>query len=385
MRVVREDPARKGLLYAGTEAGMFVSFDDGASWQTLKLNLPPVPITDLAIRQDTLVAATQGRGFWTLDDLFMVRTAAQNLGDKPLQIFAAEKTVNLVRRGWRSEDFEAENPDSGVALYYYLEKDLEGPLTIEILDRDGASVRLYSSEEGEFERCLKHNEDPRSPYEPEYPSTDAGLNKWNWDTRREGFHCVKDMTLFAGLEGANVPPGQYTARIRAGADSQEVTFTLEMDPRYAATPEQIRAWVARLDEASDLLGDVLTTLGDLRKSRTEIAALMADYPQDAKLQATGQKALDAIDAWDHQVIQPLHETVEDEDAWETMLAGQIRFVLDVIDDTGAPVAEGTLLRLADLTAEWAALEAQKEKIQSDYIGPINAWARDQGVLHVRGK
>jgi hypothetical protein len=319
-----------------------------------------------------------------LDDLFMVRTAATELGEQPLQLFAAEKTVNLVRRGWRSEDFEADNPDSGVALYYYLEKDQEDPLTIEILDADGKTVRVYSSEEGEFERCLKHNEDPRSPFEPEYPSTDAGLNKWNWDTRREGFHCVKDMTLFAGLEGAHVPPGQYTARITAGTDSQEVTFTLEMDPRYAATPEQIRAWAARLDETSALLGDVLTTLGDLRKSRVEVAALMADYPQDAKLQAAGQKALEAIDAWDHQVIQPLHETVEDEDAWETMLAGQIRFVLDVIDNTGAPVAEGTLLRLADLTSEWAALQTQKGKIQSDYIDPINAWAREQGVPHVRG-
>jgi len=77
--------------------------------------------------------------------------------------------------------------------------------------------------------------------------------------------------------------------------------------------------------------------------------------------------------------------VEDEDAWETMLAGQVRFLLDVIDDTGAPVAEGTLLRLTDLKSDWAALEAQKEKIQSDFIGPINAWARDKGVPHVRGE
>jgi photosystem II stability/assembly factor-like uncharacterized protein len=384
VRVVREDPARKGQLYAGTEAGMFVSFDDGGNWHSLDLNLPPVPITDLAIRQDTLVAATQGRGFWTLDDLFMVRAAAQGLGDQPLQLFAPGTSAQTIKRGWSSEEFEADNPDSGVPLYYYLEKDLEGPLSIEILDADGQSVRVYSSEEGDFESCLLHNMDPRSPYEPEYPSAKAGLNKWNWDARRQGFHCVKDMTLFAGLAGASVPPGDYRARITAGANTREASFRLELDPRLKATPDEINEWAARVDETSALLQDVLTSLGALRKSRGHIADLMADYPTDGAFQEQGQKALDAIDAWDHQIIQPLHETLEDEDAWETMLAGQIRFLLDVTDDTGAPVAEGTLLRLSDLQSQWAALEARRDAILSDQIDPINRWARDQGIPHVRG-
>ena len=384
VRVVREDPARKGQLYAGTEAGMFVSFDDGGNWHSLDLNLPPVPITDLAIRQDTLVAATQGRGFWTLDDLFMVRTAAQGLGDQTLQLFAPRTSAQTIKRGWSSEEFEADNPDRGVPLYYYLEKDLEEPLSIEILDADGQSVRVYSSEEGDFESCLLHNMDPRSPYEPEYPSAKAGLNKWIWDARRQGFHCVKDMTLFAGLEGASVPPGDYRARITAGADTREVSFRLELDPRLTATRDEINEWAARVDEASALLQDVLNSLGALRKSRGHIAGLMADYPQDAAFQEAGQKALVAIDAWDHQIIQPLHETLEDEDAWKTMLAGQIRFVLDVIDYTGAPVAEGTLLRLSDLQSQWAALEARRDIIRSEQIEPINTWARDQGIPHVRG-
>jgi len=382
VRVVREDPMRKGQLYAGTESGMFVSFNNGGDWQTLKLNLPPVPITDLAIRNDTLVASTQGRGFWTLDDLFMVRASAQGLGDGPLQLFAPAKTVEMHTRGWGTAEFEAGNPDSGVPLYYYLDKDAEGPVSINILDSSGELVRSYSSEESDFERCLTHNMDPRSPYEPKYPSAKAGLNKWNWDTKRQGFACVEDMTLFAGLDGTRVPPGDYKARLSAGGETREASFTLEMDPRISSTPDEIRAWTSRLDETSALLESVLDSLGDLRHAREQIKTLMDQYPGDADFQQTGQSALDAIDAWDHALIQPLHETYEDEDAWETRLAGQIRFLLDVIDSTGAPVTEGALLRLADLKSQWASLETQLDGIRSNHIDPINEWARQNNVPHV---
>jgi hypothetical protein len=385
VRVVREDPARKGQLYAGTETGMFVSFDDGGGWQALKLNLPPVPVTDLAIRHDALVAATQGRGFWTLDDLFMVRAAALGLGEDSPQLFAPAKTVEMRKRGWASEEFEASNPESGVPLYYYLEEGFEGPVSIDILDNRGEPVRSYSSEESDFERCLTHNMDPRSPYEPKYPPAKAGLNKWNWDTKRQGFTCVRDMTLFEGLEGPAVPPGEYIARLSAGEETREVSFTLVMDPRITSTPEEIRAWTARLDETSSLLKAALDSLGNLRKARKQIKTLMDLYPGDSGLQQTGQSALEAIDAWDHELIQPLHETYEDEDAWETRLAGQIRYLLGVIDSTGAPVTEGALLRLADLKAEWAALEQQLDGIRMNHIDPINEWARENSVPHVSSK
>jgi hypothetical protein len=157
-----------------------------------------------------------------------------------------------------------------------------------------------------------------------------------------------------------------------------------MDPRITASPAEIQEWTARLDETAMLLDEVLTSLGELRKARGQISGLMEDYPDNAELQKAGSSALKAMDRWDHQIIQPLHETLEDEDAWETMLAGQIRFVLDVIDSTGAPVTEGALSRLADLKKEWLELESQLESIRNDQIAPINAWARDNSVPHVSG-
>jgi len=382
VRVVREDPRQAGLLYAGTEAGMFVSYDAGDSWASLELNLPPVPITDLSIRQDTLVVATQGRGFWLLDDLFVVRKAAEWESADELRLLAADNSLLWQRRGWNSEAFEGANPKSGVALYYYLPAKPEQPIRIDIRDPAGELVRSYASVESELERCLEHNEDPRSPYDAEYPPTKAGLNVWHWDGRREHFPCVRDITLFAGLHGAKVPPGQYTASIAVDGASRSVEFSTSADPRVQTDPAAMAEWSARLDETSSLLQDMLLRLGELRQARAQVERLLQSHPDVEDLQAMARQAITSIDAWDHQIIQPLHETLEDEDAWETRLAGQVRFVLDVIEASGAPVTAGSLQRLADLQAEWSELRDRLQTISKEQLQPIEQWARDNLVAYV---
>ena len=267
-------------------------------------------------------------------------------------------------------------------LYYYLEEGMEGPLEIEISDSEGQRVRHYSSEESDFESCLLHNEDPRRPYEPKYPSVKTGLNKWNWDTRRQGFSCVRDITLFEGLQGPHVVPGDYTARISVGGKTSEAVFSLKSDPRITASAAEITEWSGRIDETTDLLENVLVSLQQLRKAQGQIRSLMGEFPEDSDLQQSGREALNVMEAWDHQIIQPLHETYEDEDAWETMLAGQIRYLLEVIDSTGAPVTDGAISRLADLKSDWATLESLLGEIRSNHIDPINAWARENSVPHI---
>jgi hypothetical protein len=243
-------------------------------------------------------------------------------------------------------------------------------------------VRQFSSEESEYERCKLVNSDPRRPYRPSYAPAAKGLNHWNWRGDRDGFSCVENTTLFAGLRGAPVPPGRYTARISANGQSDEVSFELLADPRRSTTPEQSREWQARLDETSALLERLLGSLGELRKTERQIETLMETHPYDDDLKKAGNAALEAIEAWDHKVIQPLHQTLEDEDAWETMLAGQLRFLLDVIASTGAPVTQGALDRLADLSSQSAALEREKTRIFGQLVAPINNWARDNNIPHV---
>jgi photosystem II stability/assembly factor-like uncharacterized protein len=382
VRVVREDPARRGLLFAGTEGGLFVSFNDGADWQVLQLNLPPVPITDLTFRQNNLVAATQGRGFWVLDDLFVVHQASEEIAAKPLHVYRPH-TTNMLPRAPEAGRFEGKNPSRDVPFYYFIRDEIEGELSIDILDDAGTVIRHYSSEESDHDRCRIGNMDPRRPFEIKYPATKQGLNKWGWDLRREGIRCIPDIALFAGFSGPRVAPGRYRARFQIGEYEDTVEFTVAQDPRSPASDADIREWGARLKEVSALMNDILTNLYDLRVAREQIKALMTDHPDDDQLHSMGEAAVSEIGAWEARITQLKHETYEDEDAWETMLAGQLRYLMDVIDRTGAPVTDGAMTRLADLEAEWQTRQEELRRISEERIRPINAWAQQRGVNYVR--
>ncbi len=382
VRVVREDPARKGVLYAGTEGGMFVSFNDGGDWQSLDLNLPPVPITDLSVRHGKLVAATQGRGFWILDDLSLLRQASPEIADKPLHVFAPADAL-LVSSGGRQGEFEAANPPNGATLYYYIKDEVEGPLAIDILDAAGTVVRSYSSEESDFERCRLRNADARKIPEFEYPTVEQGLNKWNWDLRQENMPCLDKVPLYAGgFSGPRVVPGTYSVKVTLGDTSQQASFAVHADPRVQASDEEIATLEARVEEVNSLLRHVLGTLEAARKSRSQIQALMADYPDAELLHKAGSRAITAIDGWEDQITQRNHGTLEDEDGWPTMLDGQIHHVLDVMDGSGPPVSAGALERLADLKASWATLEAELQRVTREDIESINKWARQSGIKYV---
>jgi hypothetical protein len=327
--------------------------------------------------------AAQGRAYWVLDDLFVVRQAAAgDFAGGGLRLFEPGTVAMIRSEGGRPDNFEGGNPPRGVPLYYHLDEEPAGPLTIEILDSAGRVIRTYSSEETDFERCLLANMDMRRPFELKYPAAAKGLNKWMWDLRRDGVHCIEDVKIFAGFGGATVAPGEYRARVSAGGRSAEAGFTLVPDPRSSATPAQLTEWTARLDETASLLDEILRRLGEARKARGQVEALLADHPADAELQQAGKAAVEAITAWDRKLNQHLHETYEDEDAWETMLAGQVRYLLDVIDYTGAPVTGGQLERLGDLQAEWGQRRGELQAIREEHIAPINAWARERGIEHV---
>jgi photosystem II stability/assembly factor-like uncharacterized protein len=381
VRVVREDPARKGLLYAGTEGGMFMSFDDGDNWQSLDLNLPPVPITDLAIRHNDLVAATQGRGFWVLDDLSVVRQANSEVASKSLHLFTPSEAA-MIRGSTSAADNEGSNPPRGVQLSYYIAEQHEDPVLIEILDDDGNILRRYSSEEGEFERCIISNMDQRIPFEVEYPTVDVGINQWTWDMRHDGLHCIEDVALFAGFGGASVIPGTYQALVTVGDLQSTASVTLLPDPRVQATAEDYAFLAARLEEATNLLNALLDNLAAARSARAQVQALLTDYPDVEGLQLSGEAAIDSLTAWENRVTQTKYGTYEDEDSMTPMLDVQVRHVLDVLDRASAPVSAGSLQRLADLQAQWSQRSAELDDISASHIATINEWAAGNGVPHV---
>jgi len=382
VRVVREDPEKRGLLYAGTESGMFVSFNDGADWQPLQLNLPRTPVTDLRVQHDNLIAATQGRAYWVLDDLFVIRQAAADIGKKALHVYTPDDWP-MVRMSSGGSG-EGKNPASEVPLYYYLaEEETVAPLTIEIRDAQGRLVRSYSSEESQHDRCRIGNMDPRRPFEIKYPGRKQGLNRWGWDTRSESIRCVPDIALFAGFGGPSVLTGQYDVSIMIGNRTASTRIALVPDPRSEATAAERAEWGARLQEISGMMTEILGALHELRLARDQVQALTVEFPDDRDLAPMAAKAVASIGAWEGLITQLKHETYEDEDAWETMLAGQLRYLMDVIDRSGAPVTDGAMTRLADLKAEWATRRSALRAIAADELAPINDWARRKGVDYVR--
>jgi len=383
IRVVREDPERQGLLFAGSEVSLYVSFDDGDNWQSLALNLPPVPITDLAIRQNDLVVSTQGRALWVLDDLSALRQVQNDMISKPLHVFTPGP-VEMIKGSNPSEPSKTKgtNPLRGVVFNYHIRDEQEDPLTIKITDNNGNLVRTYSSQESDFERCIIGNMDQRQPFKVKYPPKEQGANKWVWDMRRNGLHCIDDIKLFEGFAGAYVMPGTYKALISIGDAEDTVTLTLITDRRITADSYAIAEVQQKVSEITALMNELLDSLTSIRKSRTQIKALMTDFPDAELLQDSGQSAIDRLSTWEREVLQVDYETYEDEDNLPGKLVKQVRHLLDVIDDAGPPIATGALDRLRDLQDAWTNLQAELRDISTSDIEAVNNWASENTIPHI---
>ncbi|MEM9314254.1 MAG: glycosyl hydrolase [Pseudomonadota bacterium] len=383
VRVVREDPVVPGLLYAGTEKGLFVSWSDGAEWQSLDLNLPTVPVTDLRVREDALAVATQGRAFWVLDDLFVVRQAAAADAASSVHVYTPP-ALAMGRPSPKTKDFEGANPSSKLPIHYYLSADLaeEEELSIDVLDGSGRVLRHYSSMESEHDRCRIAGMDPRRPFTIDYPATKAGLQSWYWDLHEDDLRCVNGHTLFEGYGGPSVAPGRYTVRVSAAAAEASFEFEVLADPRVDASAPQITDWVDTQQSIAALLEELLAGLEGAREARTRVLELSAQN-EASEFQAVATAAIEAIDAWEDQLTELRHETFEDEDAWVMKLDGQLRHLLDVVEDGGAPVTGGARERFDDLAEQWARERARLAEITERELAAVNGWARDQALPQVR--
>jgi photosystem II stability/assembly factor-like uncharacterized protein len=243
---VREDPVRKGLLFAGTENSVWVSFDDGDHWQSLQLNLPHTSMRDLWIHDDDLIVATHGRGFWILDDIAPLREAAK-LAESDAHLFTPA-TAHRVQRDTYSdtpvppdEPFAA-NPPDGAVLDYYLSRAADGPVTLEILDARGQLVRRFSSTDQPevSDADLKKQLIPlywlRSP---KFLSTQSGMHRWVWDLHYPTPTALQHDYPISAVPhdtprvplGPTVLPGQYTVRLTVNGKTSTALLTIKMDPR----------------------------------------------------------------------------------------------------------------------------------------------------------
>ena len=273
VRVVREDPEREGLLYLGTEFGMFVSFDDGAAWQPFQLNLPVTPVTDIKLVQGDLALSTMGRGFWIMDDLTPLRSMDAATADAAAHLFPVRDAHRLRYGGrfGRRTPHLPEYPPSGANIDYFLGEDAAGPLTLEILDAQGTLVRAFSSEgPGEYEI-------PAEPGMREWRlerfgtprlESDAGAHRFVWDLSYPGPWDSRPQR--SGRGGPMVVPGTYTARLSAGDWSASQTFDVLMDPRSAengVTEDDVRRQVHLALQTRDALSEAKLAVHRIAEAR----------------------------------------------------------------------------------------------------------------------
>jgi photosystem II stability/assembly factor-like uncharacterized protein len=279
-RVVREDPDREGLLFAGTEFGMYISFDNGVRWQPFQLNLPNVPITDIKVHRNDLVVSTQGRAFWILDDITPLHQLTPETSTSDLRLFEP-------RDGYRTRVAPA---ILGPNIDYFLPSTTAGPLTIDILDSSGKLVRSYSSVAADTPQPRRERAGTAEPADPDATPAGRGraafiprvtkvegMNRFVWD--------VRDQT------GLVMPPGSYQARVRIGAITQTQPFNVLIDPNVAAdgvTPEDLSEQYQHNVRVRQLLDDATAALVDVRRLRSDLGSSGGD---PSKL-----KALDAIAA-----------------------------------------------------------------------------------------
>jgi photosystem II stability/assembly factor-like uncharacterized protein len=290
VRAVRQDPVNKKLLFAGTETGMYVSFDEGAKWQTLQLNLPVAPITDLVVKDNDLVVSTQGRSFWILDDIAPLRQISKATVAAEAHLFKPSPAHRFFGLPFPIPG-RGQNPPSGAILYYSLKADVkEGEeITLEILDAAGGTVRKFSSKPDPERR-------PRGGFLAEFlgiaPPTDqlpakAGLNRFAWDLRYPEASSFEGMVLWGGgTEGPVAVPGTYQAKLTVAGKSQTEPFEVRKDPRLAVT-------VADLQKQFDLamkIRDKLTQTHDAIKRIRSVRDQLTSAADRAK-GTGGEKAV----------------------------------------------------------------------------------------------
>jgi len=312
-RVIRADAERPGLLYAGTERGVWYSTDDGARWRRLQLNLPIVPITDLAIRDGHLAAATQGRGYWMFDDLGLLRQASEeHLADTPW-LFTPAPALRLPNRSSDKPVHQGRNPAAGAVLHYWLPEELppEAALKLVIADGNGETVRTFTrkSEQPDEEKKPAKGDDDR------LLTATAGLNRLEWNLRYPGVERFDDLVLWNDyLDGPRAVPGEYRATLTVGEADYAVDLQVLPDPRSSATPAELQQQFDFVWGVNRKLTDTHRAITRLREVREQVAAVgerVGESPEFSQLATQSKAIAERLDAVEKALYQVELEAPQD--------------------------------------------------------------------------
>ena len=388
-RVIREDPNHRDLLVAGTETGMYISLNGGASWQPFQLNLPVVPITDLAFhkREKELVVATQGRAFWILDDLPLVYQLSDAALKEPMHLFAPKETYRTAGGGgFRPPDpATGQNPASGTVVYYSLAAKPKGDLTIEFLDSNGKLVKRFSSKAApkKAERNAEPEDEdedfPRPRPGADRAPAEAGLNRFVWNLRYPDATTFPGLIMWAGsVRGPLIVPGTYQVRVSVDGLTQTQKFEVLKDPRLSATPQDYARQLELALQIRDKVSAVNQTVIDIREIRKQLNEY-ADRVKDPKVVDAAKTLAKKLTDVEEELYQTKNRSSEDPLNFPIKLNNKLAALESVVESSdNAPTSQSDVV-WEDLATKANAQLQKFKQLSSTDLASFNRLVREQNV------
>ncbi|MEO2100129.1 MAG: glycosyl hydrolase, partial [Flavobacteriaceae bacterium] len=275
-RVLRADPVKKGLLYAGTETGIYISHDDGNSWNSFQLNLPIVPITDLTIKENSLIVATQGRSIWMLDDLTVLHQINKNTANQPMTLFKPKDSYRTQGYSRKPSLTQGSNLPNGVIVHFNL-KDYDADkdtLSLHFKDKESSLIKTYSSVDEENKLEVKQ-----------------GGNTFVWNTRYEGAETLEGMIFWsASFSGAKAVPGIYKVTLEKNGVAQEQLFEILPDPRAEVTITEMKQQFNFVNQVNSTADQAHKAIKNIRSIREKLERFKTNYKDNEQVTALITKA-----------------------------------------------------------------------------------------------
>jgi hypothetical protein len=362
IKVIREDTKNKSILYAGSERGFYLSTDAGNSWQSFQLNLPIVPVTDLMIRDNDLVAATAGRAFWILDDLGAIQQATTA---SAVTLFTPKPAYKFGGgTGLPEAKYKAgQNAPEGVILDYILPEVTDSTLvTLKITDASGKLIRTYSNK-----KDASYAKYPGGPAAATPLSAKKGHNRFLWNLRNENVQPdVKNVFVYGSYDGYAVPPGKYKAQLNFNGTISETEMTVLPNPAIAATAADWNEQQQVLASITASISEMHYQVNELRKIRKQLvhhSDILKGVKPAEKVLDEAKKLIAGIDAWESNIVEGRIQNGQDVINWPSKLNVEFFNIKRLADAADPRITQGIKTRLADLQSQWNAEKGKLEAIK----------------------
>lgn len=373
VRVVREDPNREGLLYAGTEFGMYISFDDGKHWQSFQLNLPHTPITDMEVHKKDLVLSTQGRSFWVLDDLSPLHQLDQQIRNSDTHLFKPRTAYRTQFRGYAGSPGPEAYP-TGALLYFYLDKEAaEKKVDLDILNESGEVIRSFST-------------DTTGIRDRNRLEVSEGLNRFEWDLNHKGPFTVDDlvtMVMRNPAQGPEAVPGTYRVRLQMGEQQLEQSFQLKADPRWDASQHDLRQTYQLASRVADMISNFQHAIEQIRSARQQIQNIVQKVPaKSGEIHKVAEQLSQKLTDLEKRFINNRIESGQDPIGMERRLSNRMGRLYQVVRSHDAKPTAGMKERFRDLKQTYDGYMDEFDTLLEEEIPSFNKMLRERNIRHV---